>query len=254
MGYDILTPANSFVQFSESDHVQSCEFADIHLCLPVLESTDVAFQFVVKSDTESEANVLCDPANSKIRIGIADGDDFLLEFAAKPERFRISPKQVLFNWDHGFPDFDTVIDRGECFKVLVVVNDAEYFHSNCFQRIAEECHTSVVEYGNDDDYAGFNYCNSGIDDDAYGGGTGPGPGEKCYDPTILEFSNVPTLSIPYITSLKDKYGDVPSVKVWIYDETNVLVDMGVRVAFDAFPVNLIKVDLGGPASGVVIIR
>jgi hypothetical protein len=43
------------------------------------------------------------------------------------------------------------------------------------------------------------------------------------------------------------------VQVWVSDGTN-LVNMGISAVFDSYPVNTITVDLGGPGSGIIVIR
>lgn len=247
MAINITAPRFSFVQFSESDNVQSCNFRDIHLCLPVYDADDVAFQFVLVADTEEEADALCGLTNDKIEIGIVEdcADEYLINFKVDfgliPERYRISPKQILYNWSHGLPSFATVISAGECFKIKIRVDDTYEFCSNCFQRISDPCHTSVLEYGNEENAFGFNYCaGEAVDED----------NETC-DPTIVQFTNKATLTIPYTASLSAKYGNTPSVQVWIYDENNELVDMGIRVAFDTYPPTELRFDFGGPASGII---
>jgi hypothetical protein len=235
MAITLSAPRFSFVQFSESSVVTSCNFADISLCLPVYEHTDVAFQFIAVAGTEEEADGLCDLVNDTVKIGIVKScaDELLIEFTEKPQRFRISPLQVLYNWSEGLPDFDTVIEIGECFMVKIILDETYSFCSNCFQRIADPCHTSVVEYGNDENGFGFNYCNSAEED--------IDSAEDC-EPTIIAI---------YTASLQAKYGNMPSVQVWIYDENSELVNMGIRVAFDAYPPTELRLDFGGPASGVL---
>lgn len=210
------------------------------------EQNDVHFQFIAVTDTEEEADDLCDLANEAIQIGIVEGceDEFLVEFtpALKPQRFRVAPKQVLYNWQEGLPDFASVIPIGGCFMVKIVIDDTYSFCSVCFQRIGDDCHTSVLEYGNDENAFGFNYCNS-AEEDIDGA-------EDC-DPTIIQFTNQTHLAIPYTASMQAKYGSMPSAQVWIYDENSELVNMGVSITFDAYPPNEIRVDLGGPASGVL---
>lgn len=242
MAITIISPQFSFVQFSESSIVTSCNFRDVNFCLPVYESNDVAFQFIAQTDTEEEADALCNLTNSAIQIGLVNScnQDYLLEFGTKPDRFRIGVRQVLYNWTDGFPGFEAIINIGECFLVKVIIDDTYEFCSNCFQRIADPCHTSVIEYGNDDNGFGFNYCNSEgteIDDTA------------C-DPTFIGFTNDETLVIPYTASLLAKYGTLPNVQVWIYDGLE-LVDMGIRAAFDTYPPTEIRFDFGGAASGVI---
>lgn len=247
MAITITSPRFSFVQFGETDSVQSCNFPDVSLCLPVYDENDVAFQFVLVTDTEEEADALCDLTNDQIQVGIVEScdDGFLInfkeDFGLIPQRFRISPRQVLYNWEHGLPSFNTVISVGECFKVKIVVDGGYEFCSNCFQRISDPCHTSLLEYGNDENAFGFNYCNGeAVDEDS----------DTC-DPTIIQFTNKSTLVIPYTTSLQAKYGNAPSVQVWIYDENNELVDMGIRVAFDTYPPTELRFDFGGNASGII---
>jgi hypothetical protein len=241
MAITIISPRFSFVQFAESGTVTSCNFRDINLCLPVYESSDVAFQFVLQTETTEEANELCNPGNENIELSIAGGcdEDNLLVFEEKPQRFRIGERQVLYLWE-GLPGFDTVREIGQCFVVRVTVNETE-FCSNCFQRIGDTCHTSVIEYSNEENAFGFNYCMSeGEEVD----------GAVC-EPLFITFTNVPTLVIPYTASLLADYGNLPTVQVWIYDTNGELVDMGIRVAFDQYPPTELRFDFGGNASGVI---
>lgn len=249
MAITLAAPRFSFVQFSESNAVESCNFPDINLCLPVYLQDDVSFQFIITADTEEEADALCDLENDLVTVGIAGScaEDFLInfknEFNLKPDRFRISARQVLYNWEEGVRDFSTVVSIGECFVIKIHVDvDAGYnFCSNCFQRIANPCHTAVLEYGNDENAFGFNYC----------GGEAVDPDTEQCDPTIIQFTLQDTLVIPYTTSLQNKYGTTPSVQVWIYDENGELVDMNIRVAFDTYPPTELRFDFGGTASGII---
>lgn len=245
MPYNIISPANSFVQFGESDTIESCNYEDFGLCLPVFQDDDIAFQFVIQGGTEAETDALCDLSAESVVVGISDqcSGDMLIEFAQKPERYRLSPTQVLYNWSHGLPNFATVIRVGGCFYARATILEAYNFCSNCLQRIGDDCHTSVIEYGNEEDFAGFTYSNSApvASDDE---------GAVC-DPTFVTFSNQATLNIPYTASLQDKYGQLPTVRAWLYNENGVLQNMNIQTAFDTFPPTLIMLDFGGPASGVV---
>lgn len=243
----INTPDNSFVRFDGENTVTHCIHGSFTQCLPVFAEADVAFQFVVEADTIEEANALCSPYNSNLQIGLVrdcEQEAFDVEFAELPDRYRISDLQVLYNWPHGFPGMLAEYAVGECFYIRVVVEETTAC-SNCFERIGDDCFSSVVEYGNDENFAGFNYCNSG--------GIDTPDGETC-EPTVIEFTNVTSLSIPYITSMQDKYGPVPTVQVWIYDGSGDLVNMGVVATFDAMPPTVINIDTGGLASGIVVIR
>lgn len=247
MAIRIKAPVNSFVQFTEVDTIDSCNFDPFSLCLPVFADNDVYFQFIIETDTEDEADTLCDLQNAAMIIGIANScdEDRLIEFEEKPERFRIDATHLLYNWMHGVPNFATVISDGECFLIKISVQGVYTlydFCSNCFQRILGTCHTSVIEYGNDDNAYGFDYC---------GGSIIESDNNISCDPLFISFTNQASISIPYTTELQNKYGAVPSVQTWIYDENNDLVDMGIRASFDSFPPTQINIDFGGFGSGII---
>lgn len=216
------------------------------MCLPVYDEDDISFQFVIEADSEAEADALCDLTNSLVQVGIVYvcAEPFALEFTEKPERFRISGLQVLYNWQHGLPAFNTVIDVGECFKLKAVVDGEDMGCTNCFIRIGSDCHTSVIEYGNDDNFAGFNYCNSEPVDGS----------EGVCDPTIITFTNETNLAITYTASLQAQYGNFPSVEVWIYVGSDLVRMPGLEVKFDSYPPNTISIDMGGNASGILKIK
>lgn len=245
MGLNIISPTNSFVQFDNEETIESCNYRDISLCLPVYEADDVTFQFVIEADTIEEADALCNLENTGFSIGLVTdcAAGLILTFVENPERFRISDFQVLYNWSNGLPGFSTVIDIGECFFIKAIIGE-ESFCSNCFQRISDPCHTSVIEYSNEDNFAGFNYCNSNTVD------SGGGSSTDC-DPTFITFTNESTLAVPYTASMVAKYGTLPTIKVWIYDTNGELVNMSVRQALDTYPPTQILIDFGGPATGVL---
>lgn len=246
MGYSIITPANSFVRFDGEPPETHCIHGEFKDCLPVYAESDVHYQFVVQADTIEEADALCNIGQSGIEMGlVADCDqaDFDVVFDEQPERYRISPLQVLYNWSHGLTGMLGFYNEGECFFIRVVIDDTKYC-SNCFQRIPNDCFTSVIEFGNDENFAGYYYCNS---EQAI-------EGTLICEPTVVEFVNQATLNIPYTAFLQAKYGDVPTVQTWIYDSGGVLVNMGITATFDAMPPSVISFDFGGTASGVIVIR
>lgn len=245
MGYTVITPQNSFVRFDGEHSVTHCVHGTFTQCLPVYTEDDVYFQFVVQADTEEEAGALCSPY-SNIRVGLVtdcNQEDFTVEFEEVPDRFKISDLQVLYNWSHGFPGMFGGIGIEECFYIRVIVDDVNYC-SNCFQRIPNDCFTSVVEYGNDENFAGFNYCNAGAIDSG---------GELDCNPEIYEFTNQSEMTIPYTQSLIDRFGQVPTVQAWIYVGSE-LTNVGIVATFDAMPPTQIHFDFGGVSSGIIIIR
>jgi hypothetical protein len=78
--------------------------------------------------------------------------------------------------------------------------------------------------------------------------------DGCSYPTIESFTDQESLVIPYTAEMVLKYGDVPTVQVWIYDGLNRLVNVGVSVIFDAVPVTEITIDFGGISSGLIVIK
>lgn len=247
MGYSILNPENSFIRFDGQNTLTHCIHGEFSTCLPVYQELDIAFQFIVVTDSEAEADNLCLPGESGVEMGLVldcAQEGFTHEFTEQPDRFRISTLQVLYNWPHGTPGMVGNVDIGQCFYIRVVLAFNNYC-TNCFQRIPDPCFTSVIEYGNDENFAGFNYCNAGAIDQ----------GETIIncDPEIYSFTNQDQVVIPYTASLVDKFGPVPTVQVWIYMDGE-LQNVGVVATFDAMPPTLITINMGGPASGIIILR
>lgn len=249
MAIKIISPANSFVSFQEECGFNDCNFGEIAFNLPVYEASDVFFQAVIEG-TQGEIDALCTLNASEVSVSLVDNCAYgagLIDFSQKPDRFRLSPTQILYNWQRGFPGFPGAIQPEQCFKIRLTVGGVQ-FCSNCFERIVDPCYTSVIEYGNEEDAFGFKYC--------YGGGLPSGgdtPTEVCA-PTIITFTNVATLNIPYTAMLSDMYGVFPTVQVWIYDGDGNLTNMGIQVKFDAYPPTILSFDFGGAASGIVVIR
>jgi hypothetical protein len=249
MAYSIISPPQSFIQFSETGVIDHCIFNNLRFCLPVYEDRDVAFQVIIVG-TKTEIDALCGVYGTPIAIGIVsacDNPDFLLEFTAnpyneEPDIFRLSDTQLLVNWSHGVPGFTSVIEVKECFRIRIEIGIIR-FCSNCLERISDNCFTSVIEYSCDENCYQFNYCATGpVSED-----------EVSCEPTIITFTNQSTLSIPYTASLQVAYGPAPTVQVWISDGTN-LVNMGITATFDAYPPNVLGFDFGGPASGIIVIK
>lgn len=251
MALTLISPENSFVRFGEAVPTH-CVWGDLDYCLPVFLTSDVEFQFVIQG-TEQEIESLCTPNATEIEVSLVPECDGvpLLTFSEKPQRQRLSATQILYYWYHGFPEFTSVIDVNQCFKVQVSVTEGAYSESvvwcsNCFERVGTDCFTSVLEYGNNEDAFGFKYC--------YGGDVeGEAIGETC-EPTQIPFIGLSSIAIPYTAGLQSKYGNFPSVQVWIYDGLGQLVNMGIQVAFDQYPPTMINIDFGGTSSGLIVIR
>lgn len=257
MALSIISPSNSFLRFGEAAASPLCIWGTIDFCLPVYNDEDIYFQFIIQG-TELEIDSLCTQDMSEVEVALVTTCNTtpLKIFTEKPTRSRLSPTQVLYNWQHGLPEFGSVVEVNECFKIQVTIEATPYGYpdaslvscSNCLERIPDDCYTSVVEYSNEDDAFDFKYCSGGGVD----GGDDPDSGD-C-DPTVVTFINQSTLVIPYTALLQAKYGVIPTVQVWIYDGTGQLINMGITAGFDGYPPTLINLDLGGSASGIVVIR
>lgn len=253
MALSIVSPSASFVQFSETGRITHCIFDNLNFCLPAYEDDDINFQFYIQG-TQEEIDELCGAYGIPVQVGIVedcDDEDFLLEFTANlyqdytPEMFRLSETLMLVNWSHGLPGFTGVITPNECFNIRVQIGDLKAC-SNCIERISDPCFTSVVEYANEENAFGFNYCNSGET-------VGPGDSSTC-EKTVITFTNKATLTIPYTTSMLNAYGSAPTIQVWIYNESSELVNMGTQAVLDNYPPNNLIFDFGGLASGIIVIR
>lgn len=240
MPYQISTSTFSFIQFDELDTISACNWADTEMCLPVFQPSDIAFQFIVTASTEDEADALCSLDADPLSIGTVEQcSDSLAPFSGSLTRYRISSTQVLYYWGGGIPTLYNY-EIGDCFRVGVEIFE-QFFCSNCFQRIASDCHTSVIEYSGTTNQYGFSYC-AGTNEDTE-------TATEC-DPLILEFSNQDNMVIPWTAYLQERYGDTPTVQVWIYDGGE-LVAAGIRVAYDTYPPTELRMDFGGNSSGVI---
>jgi len=241
MAIVITSPEHSFIQFDGTDVVESCSHPDGSTCLPVYLEDDIAFQFIVRADTEEEADALCTQDGSEFIMGITrDGVVTDLVFTELPERLRLNSYEVLYNWAHGVPGFDGVVDIGECFYIIATI-DGEVAVSNCLKRIPEDCYSSLIEYTSDENVFGFKYCGgSPVDESAV----------DC-EPQFISFTSQTSLNIPYSTGMQAKFGNIPSVDVWIRNGENDLQLTMVAVTFDNYPAEIISIDLGGTATGII---
>lgn len=241
MPYSIHTSRFSFIQFQELDTIDLCNWPGNEMCLPVYNENDAWFQFVVLADTEEEADVLCSQDNDAVRVGIVQQCiDAMAPYIQLPTRLRISPTRVLYGWQHGLPNVTQDVAVGECFRIGVQVV-AQFFCSNCFQRIGNDCFTNVIQYSNDENAFGFNYCAGPLPEEAQQ--------EDC-DPTIIQFNNQSIMTIPWTAFLQQKYGSSPTIQVWV-DDGGELVVAGIRVAMDAYPPTEIRIDFGGVSTGII---
>lgn len=239
MPYQIRVSEFSFIQFDESDNISACNWDTTHMCLPVFLPGDVAFQFVIVADTEDEADALCTVDGNPVIIGhVEQCSDAITQFLGDLTRYRIGPLQVLYYWPGGIPTlFD--MEVGQCFRIGIEVFE-QFFCSNCFQRIGDDCHTSVLEFFGNENAFGYNYCAGETID----------PNATDCEPLILQFTNQSSMVIPWTAYLQSLYGTAPSVNIWTYDGSE-LVQAGQVVKYDTFPPTSLILDFGGTQSGII---
>lgn len=245
MPYQIQVSRFSFIQFAESDVIESCNWPGHDMCLPVYDVNDAWFQFTIIGDTAAEIDDLCTPENG-IAIGLVRNcaDEYLIEFTQRPTRYRIGETTLVYIWSHGLPGFDQVLAVGDCFRFKIELTPQAWC-SNCLQRIGNDCHTSVIEFSNNDNAFGYFYCAGGDD------GTDGGGAADC-EPIELQFVNQATMTIPWTAYLNDRFGPLPSIEVWVYDPvTNELIKPGIVAKLDTYPPTQVFIDFGGPSSGIV---
>jgi len=161
MAIAIINNDHSFIQFNAPDSFMHCVFGEIRQCLPVINPDDIAFQFVVTADSPAEADDLCEAAGYNVDVQLVrhcNDSAPIIEFGAHPTTFRINTNQIAYDFNSGFPGFPYDLKPNECFYIRIKIDDVIKGCSNCLQRITDECFTSVVEYGNEDDAFGFEYC------------------------------------------------------------------------------------------------
>ena len=249
MPVTISSPRFSFVQFGEVSTVGSgCNFNLPMPCLPVYDEGDVYFQFIVDTDTTEEGDALCGLTDAGVTVGaVTDCDNagFDVEFAGSATRFRLSPTKILYNWENGLPGLFDVIAITDCFHIKVDIDGTEAC-SNCFQRIGDPCHTSVIEYSNDDDAFGFGYCGAGAVDV-------PDPAITC-DELIIPFIDLLNIAIPWTAQRVAQFGTAPIVQTWLQNGNGTFTRAIIEEKYDTFPPTEIRIDFGGTSSGYVKIK
>jgi len=165
----IISPHYSFIQFNNLQESHLCNHYPFG-CLPVADEGDISFQIIATTETEEEANYLCNNTQAiKVRLQHANDcentESFIVEYTPnlKFERLRTGAKDIALFWQHGLPNITGLIDIGDCFVIQLILPDETVLCSNCFERVEEDCYTTVIEYASPSDNFGFVYC--GVNDE-----------------------------------------------------------------------------------------
>lgn len=186
----IVSPQYSFVRFSDQ-HLTDPDWMErtlpgstLGFSLPVNAHDDLAFQFIAVTDTEAEADTLCnDTGLNALRItrvagntlgptithtaftalvGVSDTGNNL-----GVNRLRIGPTEVLY-YVPRIPTFDDAeggeVQCGGCFQLAVSLSyliDYASGVSNVFRYNCDDTdYTTVLNYYSIKDEAGFVYCST----------------------------------------------------------------------------------------------
>src|SRR4051812_45066605 len=95
----VTSPEFSFVRW-DNESLNTCNPKDVRYCLPIVNDDDVAFQFIVETDTEAEADELTQIGVHNVDVGITHDNlpnisDWYENYSASfiyAERIRIAPK------------------------------------------------------------------------------------------------------------------------------------------------------------------
>lgn len=187
MAYRVVTPQFSFVRFSDQ-HLEDADWmenqipgAELGIVLPVSHVNDFAYQFIVETDTEAEADDICNsdggPAGNPVIMGVPGAslgptltqtefntlassytyESVIMEMGGG--RYRLDNTHVLFY----VPRISLVdVPCGSCFQMVFAPNnnfDYGFYVSNIFSYQCDNTdYTSVIDYYSDLDEAGFYYC------------------------------------------------------------------------------------------------
>lgn len=187
MAYRVITPQFSFVRFSDQ-HLEDANWLDdqlpgseLGIILPACHVNDFAYQFVVETDTEAEADNICNadggPAGYPVIMSvpgaslgptITQSEFNTLSSSNTYEgiitdmgggRYRLDETHILF-----YVSRLTMLNVscGECFQMVFAPNnlyDYGFYVSNIFHNQCNNTdYTSVIDYYSELDEAGFYYC------------------------------------------------------------------------------------------------
>jgi hypothetical protein len=165
---NIISPQYSFVNFNTITTSDCCD-GNNQECLPFANVFDLVFQFSIKCDTITEANDLMLTQDIDSILNLIDGPTgtLLYDYTTNDllffEKYRTDTTTVTYIWRNPLYQilYDMVhFDDTFSLQVVIKVNGIIVAAlSNLFKAISDQCYTSLIEYTNDQDYAGFNYCN-----------------------------------------------------------------------------------------------
>jgi hypothetical protein len=158
MANSITDARNSFITFNDELFLTQRECAIVKpFCLPVFEASDITFQFTLNS-TSSFSEI-----NSRIRIRTKSLDGtFSFVTGYTKYTYEVATNNYLIVIKLSNSTLLDAYNVGECFQIDFALSfDGEiYFNqtaNQCFQRIADTCFTSVVDFNNNENAFGFIY-------------------------------------------------------------------------------------------------
>jgi len=192
---EIVSPQYSFIKFDSPESIDNCCDGEQDFCIPIIEENDTWFQFKITSTSYAEIQALMSGPIEDLQLVLLNGTgNNAVSIAANTlrnwtaddsiyfERYRTGLYEVTYQWRGNFKDIKTLLSCNDCFQIAVIkmsdpttgefsdefsdefdTDTALVYElasiSNCLKRICGDCYTTVLEYYNEEDYAGFNYCN-----------------------------------------------------------------------------------------------
>lgn len=178
----VKSPVNSFVQFNEAAAPANCCDTDNDFCLPVVKDDDCYFQVILTFQSVASADHAMATNTYELAIFMGLGNigtsvplhNYTATDGLLFVQNRTGKREITLTWSnilydiHGNPMFDmhAYINCEDCFQLgfrihwTAQTSDPQWLYmSNCFIKKCDSCFTAVIEYGNDEDFADFRYCN-----------------------------------------------------------------------------------------------
>jgi len=153
----ITSPKYNFVRFGSPEENPCCDM-DNTFCVPIFSDSDNFFQVKTDADATLQLVLLRGTGNDASTLSANTLRNWTSGDGLSFDKYNTGPGAYIHVWQHAFFNFATYIKCDECFQLALIGGDAPVF-SNPFKRICSDCYTSIVEFYNDDNYAGFEYCN-----------------------------------------------------------------------------------------------
>lgn len=181
MAVRLVNQEFSFIKFGSYETNQGCCESKGVPVLPIAAETDLRFQVTLETDTVWESVQIESllPTQCEFYVARGTNNDGLPLFTNLVRNwvitdnlyfdvYRTGKKTVTFCWNKPLKDITTLLNCGECFQFGVHFSSINIGGplqsvgglSNPFVMTCDDRFESVLEYHNENDYAGFFYCHT----------------------------------------------------------------------------------------------